>query len=173
MTADRAITQADTAAMEVPPRDAPPSGDPEPGKLAGVTRLHNQVRAMIPVPPLTWDPVIAATAQAHAAKCQFMHSNTAGLGENLYASAPAGRGMSTDPVNSWAAERADYTYASNSCAPGKACGHYTQLVWRASTRLGCGMQMCTQNSPFTSFPTWELWVCNYAPPGNVSGQKPY
>lgn len=59
-------------------------------------------------------------------------------------------------------------YDSNTCSPGtcscisfqcNACGHYTQVVWRDSERLGCGVGDCTGGG--------EIWVCNYDPPGNV------
>jgi uncharacterized protein YkwD len=157
----------------VPQPDAPPGGDPEPGRLAGITRFHNAVRTAIPVPPLTWDPTLAATAAAYAANCQFEHSDSP-LGENLAAYSPPGGRGADDPVDGWADEAADYDYATNKCAPGKACGHYTQLVWKTSQRLGCAVQSCSQNSPFgDQFPNWELWVCNYSPAGNVNGQRPY
>jgi hypothetical protein len=148
-------------------------GDPEPGRLAGITRLHNQVRATIPVPPLTWDPALAATAASYATQCMFEHSNTPGVGENLAAFAPPGNRTAEAPVDGWADEKADYDYASNSCAPGTICGHYTQMVWKTSLRLGCAVQACSQGSPFTNAPNWELWVCQYSPPGNVVGRKPY
>jgi pathogenesis-related protein 1 len=167
-----------SASTEAAPPDAPApdaaGGDPEPGRLAGITRLHNQVRATIPVPALTWDPTIAATAAAYAAKCMFEHSGTKGLGENLAAYAPPKGQKANAPVDDWAGEKADYDYASNSCTSGKDCGHYTQLVWKSSQRLGCAVQTCSQNSPFgASFPDWDLWVCEYAPPGNFVGQRPY
>jgi hypothetical protein len=37
-------------------------------------------------------------------------------------------------------------------------GHFTQVVWRATTHVGCGTASCTG---------LVLWVCNYDPPGNV------
>ena len=55
----------------------------------------------------------------------------------------------------------------------KVCGHYTQLVWRNSTLLGCAYARCTSNSPFQGVPTWDFWVCDYSPPGNWVGQRPY
>ncbi|HXU81676.1 MAG TPA: CAP domain-containing protein [Polyangia bacterium] len=164
---------ADAAADAPPSSDGPAGGDPEPGRLAGITRFHNQVRAGIPVPPLTWDPSVAATAAAYATECMFEHSGTKGVGENLAAYSGSGEKASA-PVDDWAGEAADYDYASNSCAQGKTCGHYTQLVWKTSQRLGCAVQACSQNSPFGSrFPNWELWICQYAPPGNFVGQRPY
>jgi hypothetical protein len=151
-----------------------PVGDPEPGILAGITRAHNVVRAEVGVAGLVWDPSVAATAAAYAARCVFQHSGTAGLGENLAAYAPSGGHTGQDAVDSWASEKANYDYASNTCAANQVCGHYTQVVWRNSTNLGCGVQACNTNSPFgASFPNWEIWVCNYLPPGNFVGQRPY
>jgi hypothetical protein len=91
-------------------------------------------------------------------------------GENLYAAA----GKSAAPqevVDSWVSEVADYDYAANSCSG--VCGHYTQVVWRSSVRLGCGVAKCSKNSPFSGFNDWQLWVCNYDPPGNFIGSRPY
>ena len=43
-----------------------------------------------------------------------------------------------------------------------------------STFVGCGTKKCTTNSPGgPGFPNWIIVVCNYAPPGNVTGQRPY
>jgi hypothetical protein len=95
------------------------------------------------------------------------------LGENIAASSPGHWPSIAEVVQAWASEAADYDYASNSCAPGKACGHYTQIVWRDSTLLGCAYARCTTNSPFDGVPTWDFWVCDYSPPGNWVGQRPY
>ena len=65
-------------------------------------------------------------------------------------------------VETWAAELADYDAKKNRCKG--VCGHYTQIVWRKSQRLGCGMASCGDT---------EVWVCNYDPPGNFLGQRPY
>jgi len=67
-------------------------------------------------------------------------------------------------------EKANYNYSANSCSA--TCGHYTQVVWRNSLRLGCGVKNCTTGSPFGGG-AWQFWVCNYDPPGNISGQRPY
>ena len=36
-------------------------------------------------------------------------------------------------------------------------GHFTQVVWKDTRQLGCGVAMCDGG---------EIWVCNYSPPGN-------
>jgi hypothetical protein len=40
-------------------------------------------------------------------------------------------------------------------------GHFTQVVWRQTTQLGCGVSTCRG---------MDIWVCEYDPPGNVQGQ---
>lgn len=153
--------------------DLAPGADPEPGRLAGITRLHNAVRAGVGVPPLAWDATIATTAAAWAEQCSWMHSRAPGLGENLAAFAPPQSGSAQKTVGGWADEVADYDYAANTCASGKQCGHYTQVVWSTSQRLGCAVNVCSTGSPFPSFSNWEIWVCNYSPAGNIVGRKPY
>ncbi|MCP3102717.1 CAP domain-containing protein [Myxococcus sp. K15C18031901] len=160
------------------------SGTPDSGTLSqfalDMLAGHNATRASAkPTPspalePLTWDTSAEAVAQAHAAKCVFEHNGNRGnLGENIYAATP-GAADTRGVVQGWSDEVADYDYAANTCAKDKQCGHYTQVVWRNTKRLGCATQTCTVNSPFGSrFPTWQFWVCNYAPPGNYVGQKPY
>jgi hypothetical protein len=124
------------------------------------------------LPVMTWDPASASVAQAWADNCVYMHNAGRGnRGENIFASS-GGSYTPTQVVTSWASEKADYTYATNTCAAGKVCGHYTQVVWRTSVGLGCGSRTCTTGSPFGSG-SWLFWVCDYAPPGNFVGQKPY
>lgn len=47
-------------------------------------------------------------------------------------------------------------------------GHYTQLVWAETNRVGCG---------FTSYSTdnrrINYYVCNYGPAGNFAGKEVY
>ncbi len=95
-------------------------------------------------------------------------------GENIAASAPANRWSLADAVAAWAGEAQDYDYATNGCAPGKQCGHYTQIVWRDTLRVGCAHRACDTNSPFgAQLPSWDFWVCDYEPPGNFVGRRPY
>jgi pathogenesis-related protein 1 len=68
-------------------------------------------------------------------------------------------------VDRWASERTNYDYATNTC--NGICGHYTQIVWRATRKLGCAVGVCQNLTYRTSL------VCNYGPGGNVGGQRPY
>jgi pathogenesis-related protein 1 len=153
----------------------------EPAALAGVTAAHNAVRAAaspVPTPPLAplcWNASVASVAQSWADACTWRHNpNLSNLGENIAAfggnhSVSAG----PDAVNFWAEEASDYQYSSNSCSG--VCGHYTQIVWRSTTEVGCGVRVCTTGSPFDSHSgaTWTMVVCDYRPPGNFRGQRPY
>ncbi len=166
--------------------DAPDPGDDDTDPIVmtqfdrDMLDAHNAARRSVtpaatpPLEDLTWDAKATRTARAYAAKCQFSHNAQRGsLGENLAAATP-GALTTQGVVDSWMSEAADYDHASNTCASGKICGHYTQVVWRNTRALGCAVQECTQHSPFGDrFPTWTLWVCNYAPPGNYVGQRPY
>jgi len=88
------------------------------------------------------------------------------VGENIYASTGSVTNM-TSVVNAWDAEKKDYTLSTNKCKSGAVCGHYTQLVWANTTRLGCGRAKC-ENVKYTN-----NVVCNYAPGGNYNNVKPY
>ncbi|KAG2238100.1 hypothetical protein Bca4012_080842 [Brassica carinata] len=60
-----------------------------------------------------------------------------------------------EAVNMWVNEQADYYYSSNTCASGKQCGHYTQIVWKNSVRKECAKVRC-----------------DYDPQGNFVGEWP-
>ncbi|XP_065033121.1 pathogenesis-related protein 1-like [Musa acuminata AAA Group] len=128
---------------------------------------HNAARTAVGVGPVSWDSTVAAYAQNYAnqrkADCQLVHSRGP-YGENIFWG--SGRDYTAaDAVNSWVSEKQDYDYNSNKCAPNKVCGHYTQVVWRSSTAIGCGRVRCNNGGIFIT--------CNYKPPGNYAGQRPY
>jgi hypothetical protein len=85
------------------------------------------------------------------------------VGENIYGSS----GTATGPaaVSSWASESANYNYNSNQCTG--VCGHYTQLVWRETLRVGCALHRCAGLTYAGTV------VCNYGPGGNSHDRRPY
>jgi uncharacterized protein YkwD len=119
---------------------------------------HNADRAKHCVPPLTWSPVLAAGAQQWANRCVFAHSHASGLGENLAWGTNLSAG---EAVDLWYDEIDAYNYS----VPGFSAetGHFTQVIWRDSTQLGCGRAVCGREI---------FWVCRYAPPGNYLGRFP-
>jgi len=142
-----------------------------------VLDLHNALRAnatpaAVPaLAPLQWNAGVATVAQAYADRCLWTHSGTSGLGENLYARS-GWSDAETAAVTSWGGEQIHYNHATNNCASGRQCGHYTQIVWRSTNELGCGIRRCSSGSPWGSG-AWTFVVCNYRPPGNYVGQRPY
>jgi uncharacterized protein YkwD len=147
-----------------PARPAPAAAEPT-GKLAGILVAHNRVRAQVGVAPLRWSDAIARFAQRRADQlarrdCALQHDTRNTYGENLFWT--SGSTDAAHVVATWGAERQHYDRATNKCAA--TCGHYTQVVWAGSTQLGCGAASCGNA---------EIWVCNYDPPGNVIGRKPF
>jgi len=123
---------------------------------------------------MIWDEEIAEGAKEYANQCIFAH-DTSGFGENLYAAASSqddvdNIGKLVSGVQNWHDEHEDYTYDDGSC--GAVCGHYTQVVWAESTKLGCGYAECSDIFS-SSFDFQVILVCRYDPPGNFIGQKPY
>ncbi|XP_068122066.1 peptidase inhibitor 16-like isoform X2 [Hyperolius riggenbachi] len=72
----------------------------------------------------------------------------------------------------WHSERNYYNFSTNHCEEGQMCGHYTQVVWASTERVGCGQKFCEKVDGFEDGNMYLL-VCNYEPPGNFEGQRPY
>ncbi|XP_012885030.1 PREDICTED: peptidase inhibitor 16 [Dipodomys ordii] len=145
-------------------------------KLAMV-KLHNLYRAQVSPPAsnmllMKWDEELAAFAKAYAQKCVWGHNTERGRrGENLFAITDEGMDVPL-AVEEWHQERQHYNLSAAACDPGQVCGHYTQVVWSKTERIGCGSHFCEtlQGVEETNI---HLLVCNYEPPGNVKGQRPY
>ena len=126
---------------------------------------HNAVRQAVGVPALAWSGQLAAFAQQWAnelvARGKFAHRRNSPYGENLFEVSGA-RATPGEVVDQWASESKNYRYGSNTCRG--VCGHYTQIVWRDTRRVGCAVAGTART---------EVWVCNYDPPGNWIGKHPY
>ena len=123
-----------------------------------ILAAHNAVRSRLDLPPLAWSNRLAAHAQEWAntllARRQFFHRQNPRYGENLFEILGA-TASPAQVVHEWASEAHDYNHRSNTCRG--VCGHYTQLVWRNTRSVGCGVARRGGR---------EVWVCNYDPPGN-------
>lgn len=143
---------------------APASGKakaPE-GEMGVILERHNQLREKHCAPAMTWSDEVARVAQKWAdglgRRCQLEHSGSDTYGENL----AAGSEELMDAAHvadMWYAEVEKYDFKKGGFS--MQTGHFTQLVWKESTRLGCGVSACKG---------LRIWVCNYDPPGNVQGE---
>lgn len=128
---------------------------------------HNAWRKRYKVPALKWSPKLAAYAQQWAGHLSrtdsFHHRPDSPYGENL-ATATGQQLTPERAVNMWGNEARHYDYRMNSCAPGEMCGHFTQMVWKGTKEVGCAVARSGGR---------EVWVCNYNPPGNIVGRRPF
>ena len=118
--------------------------------------VHNDYRARHGAAPLTWDASLARYAARHASHCVFRHSHSP-YGENL----AAGYKTIGKAVDVWYAEQAKYNYSR----PGfsSRTGHFTQVVWKGTKRLGCAYADCNGKNGTPG----RYWVCEYSPAGNI------
>jgi uncharacterized protein YkwD len=146
-----------------------------------ILALHNQYRAAAGVAPLVWDDQLAADAQVWVDALAerggtLAHSNPAdpndpatgsakGEGENL----AGGQSAATAPAQ-WYEEKPLFEAATNKSgfndtnADWVNWGHYTQMMWSATTKIGCGT---------APGPQYQITSCRYSPPGNFDGQLAY
>ena len=133
-----------------------------------ITNYINGLRAKHSAPPLLYDTTISAFTQDWSYKMtsnnNFAHSNNNLYGENIAYL----QGYGTDPVtlikksiSLWYNEVELYDF--NNPGFSSATGHFTCLVWVASTKFGIGISINNAtNEAYISFNTY--------PPGNVIGQ---
>ncbi|CAF0888711.1 unnamed protein product [Adineta steineri] len=129
---------------------------------------HNILRKKHCVPPLVLDPALNDIAQKYAQKLAdthiFAHSgntfNDEWMGENLYMSGGSSLmyEKGAKPADAWYGEIKDYDWTNPGF--GMNTGHFTQLVWKDTTRAGFGRAVTSDNR--------TLYVVgNYFPGGNI------
>lgn len=122
---------------------------------------HNRERKVLGLKEMVWDCTLANFAQDWANQNIFGHSNTA-YGENMFVSSESTATVGS-VIDRWLAERANWNNTAGTCAAGKVCTHYTQMVWRTTTKIGCGVNRNATGK-------WKaVLVCNYDPASLSSG----
>ena len=136
---------------------------------------QNQARAAVGVAPLAWNDTLAASAAAYAQVLartgRFAHAaqpqGAGRQGENLW-TGTRGAYSYDEMAGHWIAERRDFvnepTPQFSRTGRWQDVGHYTQIVWRGSTAVGCAL---------ASNRTDDYLVCRYSPPGNVVGSRAF
>lgn len=136
--------------------------------------LHNQVRSEVGVGPITWSDNLAEYATEWAnylatkGGCKLTHRPLKGkwkqrYGENLFMGSFTALNV-TDAVKTWYGEKKKYNGKPLDRSNALLASHYTQLVWRKTRKLGCAQVTCQKRL---------IIVCNYDPPGNHLGEKPF
>jgi len=131
---------------------------------------QNAERARVGVPPLTWDPTLAASAARYgpvlAGLGRLQHSpkdTRPGQRENLWMGT-RGAFSPEQMVSTWTGERRFFrpgTFPDVSTTGNwMDVSHYTTLIWPTTTRVGCAIHQT---------PDWEFLICRYSPPGNIDG----
>ncbi|KDE07416.1 hypothetical protein MVLG_02283 [Microbotryum lychnidis-dioicae p1A1 Lamole] len=117
---------------------------------------HNKFRAAHGANPLIWDDTLAKYAQNYANKCVFKHSGGP-YGENLAAIAGDASATVLSGIKSWENEESQFNCTN------PVYSHYTQMVWRSTTKIGCAEANCPPGSIFSpSLNNQKYWICEYS-----------
>lgn len=159
-----------------------------------ILALHKQTRdevwdSLEPFPDMTWDNDLARLAQGLADTCTFKHLNMKlpngqRTGQNLGVFRTTDDSFSgvlaAQLTKSWINERDFYKRVPGTpffACKKQPCGHYTQMVWSTTTKIGCGAANCHNGlDPRSEKVNWGtdkayLLVCDYLTP--QTGLNPY
>lgn len=139
-----------------------------PEQITEITNYINSYRSKHQAPPLVWDSAIYKVAQDWSSYLVtnnlFKHSGNQSYGENLAYYQGYGTNVMTllkKAVDGWYNEYKLYDF--NNPGFSQATGHFTCLVWVASTNYGIGISLDNNTSSVDI-------VFNSSPPGNYIGQ---
>src|SRR4051812_20206684 len=147
--------------------------------IKGLLDIHNRERAAVGVPPLVWNDAVAAHAQDWAKyladgnpgpHCIFVpgwekiESCTHHEGENIASRSPHKSTDIAPMAEFWVSEKKDYHGGPYNDSVGPVTGHYTAMVWKSTTDVGCGFAYNNKT---------DFLSCRYIPAGNFNGQMPY
>lgn len=141
-----------------------------------VVNLHNFYRNIHGTNNVQWDQELAKTAQNFAwaqskANPSSLggHTTPHGVGENIYYNPKALSSPSSaivDAINSWYEELRSYDFSTGNLgkgAPDPMVGHFTQLIWHGTTKVGCGVAKASNGR-------WHVY-CHYTPSGNGGNNR--
>ncbi|KAH7630494.1 CAP domain-containing protein [Sordaria sp. MPI-SDFR-AT-0083] len=166
LPADVAVEKQDTHLFK---RASP--GPTDTTFINNVLTTVNPIRSKYKANALAWDATLAKFALTKSNGCKLNH--TGPYGENAYwwwtiptTFTPNFSSTVTKAFASWTSQTEITAYKNNDLLGG---GHFTQTVWKASTRIGCAFSTnrCVQN------PNQDWWFyCEFWPRGNLIGAYP-
>lgn len=139
----------------------------------GILDSHNIHRRNASVSDLVWSDDMASIAAEIAASCVYAHDTTTGgggYGQNIGAGSPPSgvpamitNEMYNDEINWYPLP---YGVANPDMTNFEHWGHYSQIVWKSTTSVGCATQYCPNGLANTGSDVSPYFtVCNYDPPG--------
>jgi len=140
------------------------------------------------IPDLLWDDDLAKLAQIWMDQCQFAHDTMQKtprfpyVGQNIYMTMSSKKPSSAAPskaaVNNWYSEVQyfnkykldpnNFQNGAGKLVNGEEVGHFTQVIWGATTHVGCGWVHFKKGDWWTTYMN-----CNYGPTGNALGKAIY
>ena len=139
-----------------------------------ILQQHNKHRANHTVDDISWDENLANIAAEIASSCKYAHDTAAGgggYGQNIGAGAP------DDEIDKMITNQMYndemMLYPGYGAEPNlgnfERWGHFSQIVWKATTRVGCHTQYCPDGlEGVGSSVSPYFTVCNYQPAGKPS-----
>ncbi|XP_046439412.1 venom allergen 5-like [Daphnia pulex] len=133
---------------------------------------------------MSWDDELALMAQTHAQQCVFTHDVDRNIarfkvGQNLaiqFSTVEMKKSNWTSMIQSWYDEvktmSASYV-ASFPSKPTGVIGHYTQMVWAKTFKIGCGIVSYYDTKFQPKYPYKLFYVCNYGEAGNYLSTPVY
>lgn len=169
-TADATFTPSSTSSSEEPSSTSSQSESSSTGSSGSsgssfadeMLSEHNNKRSKHGAQSLTWDGELEKYAQDYADQysCSGSLSHSGGpYGENL----AVGYDSATKALDAWYDEIDEYDFSNPGF--GESTGHFTQVVWKDSSKLGCAYKDCGGS-------TGRYIICSYQNPGNVIGRFP-
>lgn len=137
-------------------------------EMQAMLNAHNSYRGRHGTPKMSWSSSLAQGAQDWANACVKKHSSFSnGYGENLFwgtnQTAKNAAGWWYDEIRNYDFNDPIGSYVAGDSDRNREVRHFTQLVWRSSTQLGCGVANCGGE---------QFFVCRYQPQGNFNGTNP-
>ncbi|KAJ5204400.1 uncharacterized protein N7498_005279 [Penicillium cinerascens] len=156
---------------------AAPSSAPANSYQHAVLYNHNIHRSNHSAPSVDWDSSLESSARTLASRCVYHHDTSidgGGYGQNI------GYGVEANEIGVMITNLmyngeigyfpTPYGASQPSMSDFEKWGHFSQIVWKGTTHVGCATVMCNDLGNVDSSSSLPFTVCNYSPAGNYEGE---